>query len=85
MKYSPAEERIMQHVISDTKKSYSVSDLADVVYEGRERPKNWKKSICAIMRYLQLKSKDLGPVAVVRVSPLGRGNEAEYKVAEGRI
>lgn len=63
-------------------KKWTVSDIAELAY-GRKgaRPKNWRQSIATRMRILRIKT-DGTATPVERVSPIGRGNVAEYRIGE---
>lgn len=78
MKMSPAEEVIVSKMSEAPEKLWTVEELGDLVYEGRDRPKYWQASIRQTMRILALKSS-YDVVRISRASGLGRGQKAEYK------
>lgn len=55
----------------------SLEQIADRIYEGRSRPKHWRSSVAAIMRYLRIKTMHWDR-PVLRTSGIGCGRKAEY-------
>lgn len=74
MKLSKSEEKIR---IALERGPLDADGIAAILYAERERPKFWRSSVSAIMRYLRIKTSN-DPRPVVRSSALGRGRKAEY-------
>lgn len=74
MKLSKSEERIRAAL---ERGPLDADGIATILYGDGDRPKFWRSSVSARMRYLRLKTiADSRPV--VRSSSLGRGRKAEY-------
>lgn len=78
MKLSKSEEKIRAAL---ERGPLDADGIAAILYEGRARPKFWRSSVSARMRYLRLKTL-ADPRPVVRSSGLGRGRKAEYAMGE---
>lgn len=63
------------------KSEWSPEDLAKVIYDDRgfPRPPNWRNTVIAGMRILGIKT-EFSDQRVVRISGIGRGAEALYKI-----
>ena len=77
MQYSKTEQRLLDALRRHPNKNWTTEELADIAYEDRTRPRHWRASVLTLMRRLNLKSI-ADRQRVVRVTGLGRGQEAEW-------
>lgn len=84
MQLSKTEQRIFEVMQAKPERRWSIDDLASAVYGRSNRPKNWRLSLSAIMRTLQMKTGSR-LVRIVRTSQRGRGNHAAYMLDTYRL
>ncbi len=82
MKLSRREQLIIE-IMKSSPRSWTLEDLAAHLYQGEERPPEWRSSVKATMRTLALKTL-YARERVVRISDLGRGRTAKYELRSGR-
>lgn len=80
MNLSPLEAAAFA-ALERARRPLSLEEIADAIYEGRERPEHWRSSASAIMRYLRMKTNS-DKRRVVRTSGLGAGVKGEYTIAD---
>lgn len=78
-------EKVIFDLLKARGSPVSIDDLGVAIYDERkiERPKNWRKSVSAMMRFLIAKTC-AGPDKVVKTSAIGRGVKGHYSVKRGR-
>ena len=84
---TPNEQQVFDKMFASKKKVFTVEDLAKGFYGSMKRPEHWEGYIQKIMRNLIIKTQNGlpvpgGKISVVRSSPLGRGNKAEYQLLQ---
>lgn len=80
MKLSKREWQIYNAIASEGR-DWSVEDLGAFLWSEKPRPKSWEARVLEIMTLLCAKTQALGlNPPIERLSPLGRGNKAEYGV-----
>lgn len=82
MRMTKSEEKILKWFRSRLLKPTTPEQIADFFYRGRQRPKNWRTSIVALLRRVSDKSPYASDIVLTRRSGLGRGKTAEYLARE---
>jgi len=74
------EKRLIAFFESHVGQSVATETLADVIYEGREKPKHWRNATLARVRNLKFKTDYTGSVTIERTTRLGPGAPAIFKI-----
>jgi len=73
------QQRLINSIRRRPNHEWTLEELANIYYEGKRRPYYWRASLLVIMRKLADRSLR-EPVTLVRVSGVGRGQQARYSM-----
>ena len=82
LKFTKGEERLMKYFTDNKGEDITIDELANHFYKGKKKPSNPRGSIAALMRYMTTKCLALGVTAPERVTGLGRGVVAVYRMSK---
>lgn len=77
---TPRERRILEAFLARPGEVHTTEDAARAIWGDGPRPKHWRSATHAVLRNLRLKLLARGMNPVERVSSLGRGANAEYRI-----
>lgn len=84
LNFNATEKKIHDYMQRRAGLDVDLEDIARLMYQGRKRPLYWHGSCAAIMRTFILKNTAKGSEAVTRISRLGRGGVAVYRMGDKR-
>lgn len=83
MKYSDLEQKIIDKMMTDPDREWSLEDITDDI-QGLRKPREkgreykWRRRVLNAMRWLMIKSEIDPEITVSRTTAVGRGNFAKY-------
>ena len=84
IKFSRGEQKLLDYFNDHVGLEVDIDRLAMYFYSDRARPTNARGSIAALMRVLILKCKARGVRPPLRISNIGRGSVAVYRLGKGK-
>ena len=84
IKFSRGEQKLLDYFDGRIGENVPIDELADHFYAERVRPANPRGSVAALMRVLILKCKAAGVRSPLRISNIGRGSVAVYRLGKGK-